>query len=572
MPLSIDIPSANKKIGIPFKKASTVKEFILEIIKRALLPIGDEYKLVFKGAELYEDDTLEELGLSDGSELVLQNISQPPIPPVVQQSSSLASSTSSITSATSLNNTTTTTSSTSTLTNAAGIVNPNNNNTFIDNALLSNLSINNSKSVLSEEVRQLDVIVLDLSGSMRATAYHGSKVPGEIEMTRIEIAQALFQTFIDKFVALEFPVACGLVCFGEKIELTFPITRNYDSFSTELGAVVANQSSTRLYEAIKRAAESIVELKKNPGTLNLVSEDKLLCRVFCLTDGEDNSGVDPFPVYQYLKEHNIVLDSIPIGDSGRAKLSSFTKATGGSCFIADSSKEGVELFEREALLMLNVRKDFKPFSVQVNNRAQFEQLAGSYVKELERKVDTKTAVKCSAAVTNTKIESFGGAVYKRIGKEYRDLMVQISSSANSPYSVYMNENDIKIWKCIMRGPNGTAYENGHWVVSVVFPDDYPFKPPKVRFETKIYHCNINADGNICLDILKDCWSPALTIHKVLLSLSALLTTPNPDDPLDVVKAGVYRDNVNEYYNQVRHWISLYSDTNIENIKKSYNLE
>jgi ubiquitin-conjugating enzyme E2 N len=55
--------------------------------------------------------------------------------------------------------------------------------------------------------------------------------------------------------------------------------------------------------------------------------------------------------------------------------------------------------------------------------------------------------------------------------------------------------------------------------------------PKVRFITKIYHPNIDKLGRICLDILKDKWSPALQIRTVLLSIQALLSAPNPDDPL-----------------------------------------
>jgi ubiquitin-conjugating enzyme E2 D/E len=80
-------------------------------------------------------------------------------------------------------------------------------------------------------------------------------------------------------------------------------------------------------------------------------------------------------------------------------------------------------------------------------------------------------------------------------------------------------------------PSDSPYEGGIFFLAIQFPADYPFKPPKVKFNTKIYHPNINANGGICLDILKDQWSPALTISKVLLSICSLLTDPNPDDPL-----------------------------------------
>uniref|UniRef100_A0A668S2Y6 E2 ubiquitin-conjugating enzyme n=1 Tax=Oreochromis aureus TaxID=47969 RepID=A0A668S2Y6_OREAU len=75
------------------------------------------------------------------------------------------------------------------------------------------------------------------------------------------------------------------------------------------------------------------------------------------------------------------------------------------------------------------------------------------------------------------------------------------------------------------------YHGGVFFLSVHFPTDYPFKPPKVAFTTKIYHPNINSNGSICLDILRSQWSPALTVSKVLLSICSLLCDPNPDDPL-----------------------------------------
>jgi ubiquitin-conjugating enzyme E2 D/E len=87
------------------------------------------------------------------------------------------------------------------------------------------------------------------------------------------------------------------------------------------------------------------------------------------------------------------------------------------------------------------------------------------------------------------------------------------------------------------GPEDSPYSGGVFFLNIYFPTDYPFKPPKITFATRIYHPNINSNGGICLDILKDQWSPALTISKgifliiVLLSISSLLTDPNPDDPL-----------------------------------------
>ena len=81
------------------------------------------------------------------------------------------------------------------------------------------------------------------------------------------------------------------------------------------------------------------------------------------------------------------------------------------------------------------------------------------------------------------------------------------------------------------GPDDSPYSGGVFFLDIHFPADYPFKPPKVSFTTRIYHCNINSNGGICLDILKDQWSPALTVSKVLLSVCSLLTDPNPQDPL-----------------------------------------
>jgi ubiquitin-conjugating enzyme E2 D/E len=92
-------------------------------------------------------------------------------------------------------------------------------------------------------------------------------------------------------------------------------------------------------------------------------------------------------------------------------------------------------------------------------------------------------------------------------------------------------DDLFAWTATLVGPKDSPYEGGIFFLDVHFPVDYPFKPPKVTFVTRVYHPNVSSNGSICLDILKDAWSPALTISRVLLSISSLLTDPNPDDPL-----------------------------------------
>merc|ERR1712216_221971 len=143
---------------------------------------------------------------------------------------------------------------------------------------------------------------------------------------------------------------------------------------------------------------------------------------------------------------------------------------------------------------------------------------------------------------------------KRINKELAD----IGRDPPSNCSAGPESNDLFKWQATLMGPPDSPYEGGVFFLDINFPQDYPFKPPNVRFITKIYHCNVNDQGGICLDILKGEWSPALTITKVLLSICSLLTDPNPDDPLVAEIAKQFKVDRKKHDETAKIWTQKYA--------------
>lgn len=147
------------------------------------------------------------------------------------------------------------------------------------------------------------------------------------------------------------------------------------------------------------------------------------------------------------------------------------------------------------------------------------------------------------------------AAEKRIMKELQDLQNHPPASCSAEPS----SDNLFHWQGKIIGPVDSPYSGGIFLVDIHFSADYPYKPPKVQFQTRVYHPNVNSQGYMLLDILNKGWSPGITILEVLLSISSLLKDPNPGDPLMPEIADIYSTDRTTYENTAREWTQKYAN-------------
>ena len=142
----------------------------------------------------------------------------------------------------------------------------------------------------------------------------------------------------------------------------------------------------------------------------------------------------------------------------------------------------------------------------------------------------------------------------RLNKELKNITKNLPSNCMA----YPSGEDIYNWQATITGPSDTPYEDGIFFLKIKLPEDYPMAPPKVWFTTKIYHCNINLNGAISIDILKDKWSTALKISTILVSITSLLSDPNLEDPLIPEIARIYKEDKVKHDRIAYEWTVKYA--------------
>ena len=138
---------------------------------------------------------------------------------------------------------------------------------------------------------------------------------------------------------------------------------------------------------------------------------------------------------------------------------------------------------------------------------------------------------------------------KRLLKDLKILQGE-DNNTNGITATPSDDNLFK-WNAVIFGPDGTDWEGGIFHLTMEFADDFPNKPPKVKFVSPMFHPNIYNDGSICLDILQAMWSPVYDVSSILTSIQSLLSDPNINSPANNTAAQMYSKNYKEYVLRVK---------------------
>jgi ubiquitin-protein ligase/uncharacterized protein YegL len=361
------------------------------------------------------------------------------------------------------------------------------------------------------------------------------KKKDESQFNRLQTTKELFHALINRMQAYHYPTNIGLILFGSTVEEVCPITPLFEKFRDHIDKVTAT-GDTALYDAIKKAADSL-ELYKNKKT-------GFRPRIFCLSDGADTCSTStPWQLAQQLQSKNIVLDVIMIGEGvSNSTLKALAKSTGGYAFAPTTLKSALKINELETLLSVLERPPitFK----KINSKSDFDFLMylPNDICSDEIVPQRQLPALIQKPVVTLQIAFDKESRGKVIRSREREILYQIKKLIQNPHpslEIFPCDIDIGFWRIILEGPSETPYENGVWLVYVLFPDTYPTESPEVRFVTPIRHCNVNQYGKVCHSVFTRNWTSDTSIHQLLSCVYGLLLTPETDDPLDTDLALLY---------------------------------
>ncbi|CAE7874594.1 unnamed protein product [Symbiodinium sp. KB8] len=388
------------------------------------------------------------------------------------------------------------------------------------------------------------------------------------ELTRLSCVKQLLDSFLNRVQAFGLPVDVGLLVFSSDVSLTCDPTAFSEDFRDQVQRARAS-GDTALYDAVEKAADALEAWQSKQDAEAANSKPAL--RIYVLSDGADTKSSTPcWRVAKRLQKAGIVLDAVHVGSCEMDdQLHALAKCTGGYVFRPKSIQEALRLHELEVVLHGPDRapptarpmvqgpgdlRKFGPRSYPVDRSDDGALPARRQPQQLTRRaISLETAIRQSEGQNGPEVPNPGPAPnssgspeaqlpvrradrQRRLLREMRALMTQ----AHPNFDVYPCDEDLGFWRLVLAMDQEadlfTPYATGTWLLYVLFPPDYPERPPEVRFVTSIKHCNVNAYGRICHSILDRNYTTDTPMTEILRSVYGLILSPEKEDAIDVALA------------------------------------
>lgn len=430
--------------------------------------------------------------------------------------------------------------------------------------------------LLKNMKQQLSVHVSNSVLDIELTPYPISKQKYKSKkLSRLDTVKQLFHAYTSRTEAYDLANQIGLILFGSSATCECEITPFFEHFKSKVDGATAN-GDTACYDALNLGMTKLLEFEASNPDCNL--------RIICLSDGVDNkSTISAFDVSKLLKNNNIVVDVVAIGDANKFEcplLKSVAYATGGYYFKPSTLKEALHLNELETFLSSKDREPRKEnpirtfeqfktlsrsddFDTAENATRKLDPLVNTRVNTLEKSLthpSSAVAMDIASAARNTNELAVASPLSRSEYSRKRILtdMRKLIKKPHSAVDIFPSEADIGFWKLILEGPDSTPYSKGCWILYIKFPSEYPSIPPEVRFITPIYHCNINSQGKVCHSVLDRNWSPDTSLITVFQCVYGLLLSPDVTDPLDSTNALAYYMDPGKYDSTIRAHIDKHA--------------
>lgn len=442
----------------------------------------------------------------------------------------------------------------------------------VDSSTLRDLDVSclqEQAQVRDSRITQVDMIVVDCSGSMDSLAFSAAV---DRDMKRRDASQVLFNMLVDKYRALEISAEVGCILFGSRIVTACDFTSDLTQFETLLGRA-NDMGGTELWRAIQTAAQQLSARRRTLVAAGRCTPDCRF-RILAVTDGEDSGSREA--AAQACRAESVILDAFVLGTVDDRMLRGLAHATGGHTLEFRALQDATELFEQAFVVDLSVRAPAEGLP-PLQPLSQFEDLQryprvsakaaldmGRAAAEASVRVAARAAQAPASVSSAASAASSSGSVQQssasssstsRSAASSRRLaadIAELESNAARLGVIAMGTSDPATVALLLQGPAGSLLSEAFFVAVLSVSADYPFRGPQLRFASTLFHPQI-AGERMCLDVS---WSPSNRLSSFVESLHASLETPDLSSSINSWASSLYQSERPVYLEQVRQAVAL----------------